>query len=238
MSAAATAPKIKLYTNHGCPWAHRAHIALAELGLPFEEEIIDLSVPRTPEYLGINPRGLVPSISYDGEIVTESAIVAQFLADAHPSHLAPVAGSKDAALRRARIAFFVDAYFGKANALLFRMQLAKSDAEVAEGAATFVDIIAKEVEPLLGNAAPYFDGSDKVTMAEVLAGSFTLRLFSFAKYGLVPKTILSSLEERAPAFYKWAQVVNATPSVNGIYKEQDVVEQTRAKISSMKAAQA
>lgn len=53
-------PEIILYTNHGCPWAHRAHIALAELGLPFQEEIIDLSVPRTPEYLAVNPRGLVP----------------------------------------------------------------------------------------------------------------------------------------------------------------------------------
>ncbi|WQF79499.1 Putative glutathione S-transferase, Thioredoxin-like superfamily, glutathione transferase family [Colletotrichum destructivum] len=237
MSAAAT-PKIILYTNHNCPWAHRAHIALAELGLPFEEEIVDLSVPRTPEYLRINPRGLVPSISYDGEIVTESAIVAQFLADAHPSHLVPVAGSKDAALRRARIAFFVDTYFSKANSLLFKLQLSKSDAEVAEVAATFVDIIAKEIEPLLKNAAPYFDGSDKVTLAEVLTGSFTLRLFSFAKHELVPKTILSSLEERAPAFYKWAQVVNATPSVNGIYNEEVVVEKTRERISSMKAAQA
>jgi hypothetical protein len=45
-------PEILLYTNHGCPWAHRAHIALAELNLPFKEEIIDLSVPRTAEYLG------------------------------------------------------------------------------------------------------------------------------------------------------------------------------------------
>jgi Glutathione S-transferase, N-terminal domain len=45
-------PEIILYTNHRCPWAHRAHIALAELNLPFKEVIIDLSVPRTAEYLG------------------------------------------------------------------------------------------------------------------------------------------------------------------------------------------
>jgi len=51
-------PEIILYTNHTCPWAHRAHIVLKELGLEFKSEIIDLSVPRTPEYLAINPRGL------------------------------------------------------------------------------------------------------------------------------------------------------------------------------------
>ena len=37
-------PKIHLYTNHRCPYAHRAHITLEELGLPFEETIIDLYV--------------------------------------------------------------------------------------------------------------------------------------------------------------------------------------------------
>lgn len=39
-------PKIHLYTNHRCPYAHRAHITLEELGLDFEETIIDLDTPR------------------------------------------------------------------------------------------------------------------------------------------------------------------------------------------------
>lgn len=42
----AAQPKIHLYTNHRCPFAHRAHIVLEELGLPFEETIIDLDTPR------------------------------------------------------------------------------------------------------------------------------------------------------------------------------------------------
>lgn len=53
------APKIMLYTNHGCPYAHRAHIALNELGLPFEETLIDLDKPRDPWYLKVNPVGLM-----------------------------------------------------------------------------------------------------------------------------------------------------------------------------------
>jgi len=110
-------PKITLYTNHGCPWAHRAHIALAELGLPFETEIIDLQTPRTAEYLKINPRGLVPTLVYNGEIIPESAIVAQFLADAHPSHLLKTSNEIGGSLQRARINFFVDTYFSKVNGL-------------------------------------------------------------------------------------------------------------------------
>lgn len=50
-----SSPKITLYTNRLCPWAHRAHIALKESGLDYEEVSIDLNVPREPWYLEINP---------------------------------------------------------------------------------------------------------------------------------------------------------------------------------------
>ena len=50
-----SSPKIILYTNRGCPWAHRAHIALKETGLEYEEVGIDLNVPREPWYLEVNP---------------------------------------------------------------------------------------------------------------------------------------------------------------------------------------
>jgi len=92
-------PAITLYTNHGCPWAHRAHIALKELGLNYKEVIIDLSVPREEWYLKINPRGLVPTIDYNGEIIPESGIVAQFLAGAHPSHLQKPSDAEGGALQ-------------------------------------------------------------------------------------------------------------------------------------------
>ena len=61
-SNGATPPKIHLYTNHSCPYAHRAHIALQELNLPFEETIIDLNTPRPQWYLDINPRGKYGSV--------------------------------------------------------------------------------------------------------------------------------------------------------------------------------
>ena len=44
-----------MYTNHRCPWAHRAHIVIKELGLEYEEVIIDLDKPREPWYLEVNP---------------------------------------------------------------------------------------------------------------------------------------------------------------------------------------
>lgn len=148
------------------PGAHRAHITLAELGIPFEEEIIDLSTPRTPEYLKVNPRGLVPSLSYNGEILTESAVVAQFLADTYPSHLLPASTDPNGALIRARIAFFVDAWFTKVNSFWFKALFAKTAEDANESAEELVKGIVKEIEPLLKDAGPFFGGSNKLTFAE------------------------------------------------------------------------
>ncbi|KAI4863775.1 hypothetical protein F4820DRAFT_425788 [Hypoxylon rubiginosum] len=153
--------------NH-CKGAHRAHISLAELQLPYEEEIIDLSAPRTPEYLKINPRGLVPSIEFNGEILTESAVISNFLANEFPSHLIPESNAPGGALLRAKIDFFVDTFISKANSHFFKAQWGKTDAEVEASIKEYVEAIVKEVEPLLSNAAPFFNGSDKLTQAEVI----------------------------------------------------------------------
>jgi glutathionyl-hydroquinone reductase len=55
MATNGDALKFTLYTNHRCPFAHRVHIVLKELGLKYEEVFIDLDKPREPWYLEINP---------------------------------------------------------------------------------------------------------------------------------------------------------------------------------------
>ncbi|KAL2015542.1 hypothetical protein VTK56DRAFT_5253 [Thermocarpiscus australiensis] len=228
--------KLILYTNHRCPWAHRAHIALAELKLPFEEVIIDLDTPRTPEYLQINPRGLVPTLSYNGEIIVESAIVAQFLADAYPSHLVPPSDAPGGALRRARIALFVDAFTSKFNSPLVGLYTAKTDEERETVVEKAVAGLVKEVEPRLADANPFFGGSDKLTLAEVLTGSFVIRLKSYIKAGIFPKSLQSAIAEKAPNFVKWADVVAAHPSVTSIYNEEEIIRSTKARIERLKAS--
>lgn len=124
-------------------------------------------MPRTAEYLKINPRGLVPALSYNGEIIIESAIVAQFLADAYPSHLVPASNEPGGALRRARIARFVDAYVNKVNSVVFGFYKATAADEIDALVEKAVQGVVGEVEPLLADAKPFFGGSDKLTLAEV-----------------------------------------------------------------------
>ncbi|TAQ90018.1 hypothetical protein B7494_g1647 [Chlorociboria aeruginascens] len=224
-------PSIILYTNHGCPWAHRAHIALHTLALPFKEEIIDLTRPRDASYLAVNPRGLVPSLSYDGEIITESAIVAQFLVDKHPSSLLKKSDEQGGALQRARVGFFVDTFFTKVNPQLYpALRATAEEKEALVG--KLVDAVVKEIEPLLVDANPFFGGASTITLAEVQTGSFILRILSFPKYeGLLPADTLTALETRAPNFWRWASAVIKDPSVTSIWDEKTVAERTQARLA-------
>ncbi|KAF2642639.1 thioredoxin-like protein [Massarina eburnea CBS 473.64] len=229
------APKITFYTNHGCPWAHRAQITIKELGLPYEEVIIDLTKPREPWYLKeVNPRGLVPTIKYNGEIIAESAVVSQFLADAHPSHLIPPTGTPENALKRARIQFFADTWATKAGSYWFRIALLDTEEEKEALVKEFVGVVAKEIEPLLSDAAPFFGGSDKLTLAEVLTAPFVLRIYEFSKADVLPKSLPEGLNA-LPNFAKWAAEVVKHESVLYVWDAEKIVPATKAKFASLKA---
>ncbi|KAF2149369.1 hypothetical protein K461DRAFT_296843 [Myriangium duriaei CBS 260.36] len=236
-----SSPSITFYTNRGCPWAQRAQITLKELKLPYEEVTIDLNTPREDWYLKINPRGLVPSINFTGggvhdEILTESAVVSQFLADVNPSHLTQpdhIKGAQ-AALFRARVAFFVDSFFSKVNTGFYPLLKAESQEEKDKLVHDTVEAIKKEIEPLLKDANPFFGGSSKLTMAEVLTAPFVQRYLSFSQAGLLPESLKQGLES-LPNFSKWANEVVKQDSVQFGFDEQKIIEGMRNRIAKLKA---
>ncbi|KAL1591782.1 hypothetical protein SLS60_011781 [Paraconiothyrium brasiliense] len=214
-------------------WSHRVHIALDELKLPYEQEIVDLTVPRTQDYLKLNPRGVVPTLIYDGEVITESAIIATFLADKSgaSSSLLPVSTDEDGALLRARIAFFVDTYVSRVSPIFMKVQRCKSAEERSAVLAEFVDEAAKQLDPLLEDAAPFFGGSSNITLAEALTAPFLLRAYLFPNNGLLPTSLLNDLSEKAPKFDKWAKATMKHPSVSdGIWDEEKVVANIKKRM--------
>ncbi len=117
-------------------------------------------------------KGQVPTLRYsDGvidETLTESAIIAQFLVDAHPSHLLPASHSSPTApLVRAHVNFFVDTFFTKVVPLMFAVIRGSNEEEREQKSEALVTAIEKELEPLLKDADPFFGGSKELTLAEV-----------------------------------------------------------------------
>lgn len=237
-------PTIILYTNHGCPFAQRAHIILDELKLAYEEVVIDLDTPRPQWYLDINPQGLVPAIKYSipgmlsEVIITESAIVAQFLCDNFPSHLLPASGdSASAALIRARISFFCQTWTDKISPSQFAVMRAESPEEKAMTAKAAIALIKKEIEPLLANANPFFGGSEYLTFAEVFTAPFVQRLVTLAEDGeMVPKELLEDMEE-LPNFGRWIQAVLGHENATRIFEKEKFLEISRRRLQKMREAQ-
>jgi glutathione S-transferase len=84
-----------LYTNP----QSRGRIArwmLEEIGQPYKVEVLDYaSTMKAPAYLAINPMGKVPALRHGDAVITETAAICAYLADAFPqAKLAPPPGDR------------------------------------------------------------------------------------------------------------------------------------------------
>lgn len=75
-----------LYHHNISVCAQKVRLALAEKRLPHERRHVNLMQAEqvAPEYLKINPKGVVPAIVHDGQPVTESTVILEYLEDAFP----------------------------------------------------------------------------------------------------------------------------------------------------------
>jgi glutathione S-transferase len=76
------------------------HILLEEIGAPFERVLVDRMAGehKRPEYLRLNPNGLIPVLADGGLVMYETAAITLHLCDTHPqAGLAPPVGSAERA---------------------------------------------------------------------------------------------------------------------------------------------
>lgn len=75
---------LTLYTN---PMS-RGRIArwmLEEIGESYEVRLLDYGTTmKAPDFLALNPMGKVPALTHDGQVITETAAICLYLADAFP----------------------------------------------------------------------------------------------------------------------------------------------------------
>ena len=77
---------MRLYGYFRSSAAFRVRIALNLKGLPFESSFIHLvkNDQRAPEYLALNPEGLVPTLEADGLHLSQSLAILEYLDETHP----------------------------------------------------------------------------------------------------------------------------------------------------------
>lgn len=76
---------LTLYFSPGSS-AMATHIALHEIGVPFESRLVSLAQgeQHAPEYLAVNPEAKVPTLLIDGRVLTEVAATLYYLAKRYP----------------------------------------------------------------------------------------------------------------------------------------------------------
>ena len=167
-----------LFPGNTCPYAQRTHIALNELGIPYD--ITEVSGRPTPDwYLKINPRGKVPAIripTSDYEVIYESAVCNEFLCDYTFSEL-----NRDHqlmpknAILRARVRLLndnCDSVLGKAQFTFLMNKDVEKDAEMA---AEVEKALVIYEEALSRSAGPFLLGRE-FTLADVHVLPFIQRL--------------------------------------------------------------
>ena len=77
---------LKLYHNDMSACAQKVRFVLAVKQLEWQSKELNLRQgdQLRPEYLKINPKGLVPALEHDGNILVESNIIVDYLDEAFP----------------------------------------------------------------------------------------------------------------------------------------------------------
>ncbi|MEO8859637.1 MAG: glutathione S-transferase family protein [Burkholderiaceae bacterium] len=227
-----------LYDNLASVAAQKVRMTLAEKQLSFTKVPIDLrngEVMR-PEYLALNPRGVVPTLVHGSKVLTESSVIIEYLDDLMPqpalrppqplarAHMRGWMRRVDDDIHRATgnvsMAIFIrhahlsktqadrDAYFAT---MPDRERAARQQASIAAGLDT------PAFGPSLQLLAALVDDIERaLSSSDWLAGD----MFSLAEIAVSPyitrldMLALSALWEdgRRPAFARWWHAVQARPS--------------------------
>lgn len=193
------------------------HWLLIELALPHELVKLDFATKehKTPEYLALNPNGVVPTLLIDGKPMCEAAAMVVFLADAKPeAGLIP-------ALNSAKRGEFYQWMFHLANTLQppFRLwwypqeAAGESNSEAAKEAARVkIESVFTNLDAHLAVNGPYMLG-DKISAVD-----FMLVMLMRWSRGM-PKTALDY-----PHLAKLADLLRARPSWKALYAAEALEE--------------
>jgi glutathione S-transferase len=150
------------------------HWLLIELGVPHALHRLDLAAGehKRPEYLALNPGGVVPTLVVDGAPLFESTALLLHLADAHPeAGFAPTPGSVQRARYYQWMAYLANALQPPFRTWFYAHEAAGAAAAEAAKQAARVRIEAcwDRLDAHLGAHGPYLLGDEASAVDFMLA---------------------------------------------------------------------
>jgi glutathione S-transferase len=94
---------LKLFTAHNSICTQKVFLTLVEKDLPWTSEYIDLfnNEQYRPDYLKLNPKGVVPTLIHDDHAIIESTLICEYLDQTFPEpSLVPASAYARSQMRR------------------------------------------------------------------------------------------------------------------------------------------
>ncbi len=194
----------KLYYAPGaCSLA--VHAVLNELKADYKAEKVDFK-NKSPEFLKANPRGAVPVLEIDGQVLREGAAILTTLAETNNSTLLPTTGFERAkALEWLAFAnSTLHPVYGRAFGLPYLQADDATKASIKTTLATTIQKLWDEVETQVTKEGGYLAGSQP-TLADFLVtviANWTPGLFgTTVTFGPKTQNLLRSISSR-PSYQK------------------------------------
>ncbi|MDP2826928.1 MAG: glutathione transferase GstA [Sulfuritalea sp.] len=202
---------IKLYYSPGA-CSLSPHIALAEAGLAYTLERVDLKTKKTEtgvDFFTINPIGFVPVLQLDdGQLLTEGPAIVQYIADLAPAKkLAPPAGSFER-VRLQEALNFISTELHKSFSPLFNPAAPEEWKTFTRG------LIGRRLDVI----------EQKLAGRDYLLGEFSVAdgyLFTFLGWG---RLVDVDVRENRPLLAAYIDRVKARPAVQQAMKEEGLIK--------------
>ena len=77
---------LTLYNFPQSTCSQKVRLVLWEKRIPFEDRIVDHKTREhlKPDYLALNPNGVVPTLVHDGDVIIDSSVIIEYLDEAFP----------------------------------------------------------------------------------------------------------------------------------------------------------
>ncbi|KAJ6497564.1 glutathione-S-transferase [Mycena sanguinolenta] len=196
------------YSGWFCPYVQRSWICLEEKGIPYQYKEVN-PYKKEKDFLDLNPKGLVPTVQYQGKALYESLVLCEFFDEAYPSHKPDILPGDAYTKAYARI--WVD-FVGKSCVPAFMRLIQAQEEEKRDLARTeLYDALRKFAAQIKG---PYFLG-DRFSLVDVAIVPWITRDY------IVAENRKYSREEVSAEWKRYADHVEQRESVLKTKSERD-----------------
>ena len=159
-----------LYNAWFCPFAQRAWLALLEKKVQFNYIEQD-PYNKTPEWLAVNPRGLVPAIVHNGKAVYESAVCIEYVDEAWKTEKQLLPCDP---FERAQVRILSDHISKKVVPPFYQLLMKKGDKERVEAAESILSGLKSLYSDFDSSTGPFFGGKS-LNMVDIMLAPFAYR---------------------------------------------------------------